>query len=154
MPSRSRSAPQPTVALLRVAYNALSREIFSAVTRAGAPGMRPAHGNVMEHLSYEDGLRLRDLAERASITAQSMGELIDELERVGYVRRRADRKDRRAKRVYLTDKGRLTVRAAGSAVVATERHIHRMLGAGDYASFRDTLERVIDAYRKPGPAAR
>jgi DNA-binding MarR family transcriptional regulator len=39
----------------------------------------------MEQLELEDGLRLTDLAARAGITAQSMGELVDDLEVKGYV---------------------------------------------------------------------
>jgi DNA-binding MarR family transcriptional regulator len=137
----------PTAALLRLAYNLLSREIFAAVAAAGAPGMRPSHGNVMEHLSYEDGARLRDLAERASITPQSMGELVDELERAGYVERRPDPSDRRAKRIYLTRAGRRSVKAAGAAVLETEARLTQVLGPGDYGRLRRLLDRVIEAYR-------
>ena len=101
----------------------------------------------MEHLSYEDGLRLRDLAERASITAQSMGELVDELERAGYVERRPDPSDRRAKRVYLTRTGRRSVQAAGAAVLETEARVRKVLGSGDYGRLRRMLDRVIEAYK-------
>lgn len=56
------------------------------------------------------------LAERASLRAQSVGELVDDLAAKGYVERRADPLDRRAKPVYLTDRGRTAVAASRVAV--------------------------------------
>lgn len=93
-------SPPPTNALLRTAYNAVSARIFAGV-KAGRDfdDLRPAHGNAMEQLELEDGLRLTEMAARAGITVQSMGELVDDLETKGYLERRADPTDRRAKRI-------------------------------------------------------
>jgi DNA-binding MarR family transcriptional regulator len=138
-----------TPALLRMAYNELSARIFAGVAGAGYDDLRPAHGNVMEHLSYADGLRLTDLAARAGMTAQSIGELVDDLERRGYVERRPDPVDRRAKRVHRTAKGTASVAVAGRAVREVEEELVRVLGEAGYRRLRRDLEAVDAAASRP-----
>ena len=112
--------PQPdpgeaTTTLLRTAYNAMSAAIYRHVEQAAGAGLRPAHGNALEMLAVEDGLRLTDIAAQAGMTTQSMGELVDDLVTKGYLRRQEDPADRRAKRIYLTGKGRQAADAGHAA---------------------------------------
>ena len=138
------SSPLPTNALLRTAYNAVSARIFAAV-KAGRDfdDLRPAHGNAMEQLELEDGLRLTEMAARAGITLQSMGELVDDLEAKDYLERRPDPKDRRAKRIHLTKRGRTNARIAKQAVADVEDHLAELLGQQDYQRLRRSLQQII-----------
>ena len=138
----------PTSALLQVAYNSLARRIFQFVAGQGFSDLRPSHGNVLEPLSYMDGQRLIDLAARAGMTPQSMGELVDDLERRGYVERHADPADRRAKRVHLTERGRVTRAAAAQAVTDMEARLEGLLGHATYMRLRALLTQVIDAHAR------
>jgi DNA-binding MarR family transcriptional regulator len=134
----------PTSALLRTAYNLLAARIFNAVvTGTEFDDLRPAHGNAMEQLELEDGLRLTDLAARAGITAQSMGELVDDLEKKGYLERRPDPADRRAKRIYLTERGRRNARIAKEATADVEAYLIDLLGQERYHQLRQTLEEIV-----------
>lgn len=136
----------PTSALLRTAYNALSARIFaSVVSDTDFDDLRPSHGNAMEQLEIEDGLRLTDLAARAGITVQSMGELVDDLEVKGYVERRPDPDDRRAKRIYLTDRGLKNTRVAKRATADVENYLAELLGEQHYLLLRRALEDIIAA---------
>lgn len=136
----------PSTALLRTAYNALAARIFASVVSGTAfADLRPAHGNAIEPLEIEDGLRLTDLATRAGITAQSMGELVDDLEAKGYVERRPDPVDRRAKRIYLTDRGRKNARVAKRATADVEHYLAELVGQQRYQLLRRTLEDIIAA---------
>jgi DNA-binding MarR family transcriptional regulator len=99
--------------------------------------LRPSHGNAMEQLELEDGLRLTDLAARAGITVQSMGELVDDLEAKGYVERRPDPDDRRAKRIY--------ARVAKRATADVENYLAELLGEQHYLLLRRALEDIIAA---------
>jgi DNA-binding MarR family transcriptional regulator len=134
----------PSSALLRAAYNALAARIFASVV-SDFDDLRPSHGNAMEQLELEDGLRLTDLATRAGITVQSMGELVDDLEVKGYVERRPDPDDRRAKRIYLTDRGQKNARVAKRATAEVENHLAELLGRQRYHLLRRTLEDIIAA---------
>jgi DNA-binding MarR family transcriptional regulator len=93
-------------ALLRVPYHAVLTHLDRRLSLE-FPDLRPAHMIALQHLDLPPAdSRLTDLAERAHITVQSMGELIDLLERRGYVDRVPDPADRRAKRIRHTDRGR------------------------------------------------
>lgn len=128
-----------------MAHNRLSRDIFEFVVGAGFSDIRRSHGSVMEQLTHDDGLRLSQLAARAGMTAQSMGELVDDLERLGYVERRADPADRRARRIFLARKGRASVKASAHAVANMERRLKAMLGRADYVRLRAALLDLIRA---------
>lgn len=56
------------------------------------------------------GSRLAELAEAAQVSKQTVGSIVDQLERSGYVRRVADPRDARARLVTVTPKGHELVR--------------------------------------------
>lgn len=134
----------PTVALLRVAYNEIAEEIGSAV-REVAPDQRPSHGAIMEQLDFMDGMRLTDLARGAHLTPQSAGELVDQLETLGYVERRPDPDDRRAKRIYRTARAKRATNAAITAAQRSDQAVRDLLGDQRYAQLRQDLEVIIHA---------
>src|SRR5258708_31108112 len=114
--STPRNSRSPSTAqLFRIAYNLLSQDVFDHVSASGFADLRPAHGNVLERLTFTDEARLSAMAAAAGMTAQSMGELVDDLERRGYVKRSEDPADRRAKLVRLTAKGRRSTAAAAES---------------------------------------
>jgi DNA-binding MarR family transcriptional regulator len=134
-----------TMTLMLTAYNRMAREVFRALKDAGFDDQRPAHGNVMEQLHYRDRQRLKDLADGAGVTPQSIGQLVDELEALGYVERKSDPTDRRAKLIILTSKGRRVVRAATVATAKLDRHLKRILGPKGFSALRGTLEAILSA---------
>jgi DNA-binding MarR family transcriptional regulator len=151
----ARPRPDPsTPTLLRTAYNVLSAAIYRAVSEAGATDMRPAHGNAMEMLAIQDGLRLTDIAARAGMAPQSMGEIVDDLVAKGYLSRREDPADRRAKRIYLTQKGRDTAQASRTALLEIERRISETLGTDTYQEMRRNLAAISKISQWKEPAER
>lgn len=137
----------PTAGLLGRAYNTLSAEIFDRVRSAGATDIRPSHGNVMEQLTMEEPLRLTDVAKRSGITAQSAGALVDELEELGYIERRPDPGDRRAKLIHLTARGRRNVDLAFDIVKEVEKELEHRLGKRSLAQLRRALIAMTESLR-------
>lgn len=145
--SQAPGAPKPgenTVALLGEAYSALGHKIVAGVVEAGFP-QRPAHSGVFAHIDVEGGTRLTELARRANITPQAMGELVDDLERMGYVTRSPDPRDRRAKLIVLTPRGVACVHAAFVTIAAIEGRLEELLGRGHVLALREALSRIIAA---------
>ena len=138
------SMDTPTVAMLRLAYHQLAKDVGAAV-RAVAPDQRPSHGSIMEQLDFEDGQRLTDLAEGAGMAPQSAGELVDQLEALGYVERRPDPEDRRAKRIYRTARAKRASEAAIDAAQESERELRQLLGAERLEALRADLKRIVEA---------
>jgi DNA-binding MarR family transcriptional regulator len=137
----------PTPRLLSLAYNRTSAAIYARLRGAGITDTRPSHGNVMEHLAFEDGLRLSDLSARAGMTPQSMGQLVDELEALGYVERRPDPSDRRAKKIHLTRKGKRSNQTEWKVVQEVEVALKEVLGQRKLNDLRRSLVEIIDELR-------
>jgi DNA-binding MarR family transcriptional regulator len=135
-----------TTALLGLAYMELGRRIVEGVNSAGFR-QRPAHSAVMAHIDIDGGTRLTTIAMRANITPQAVGELVDDLERLGYVVRQPDPDDRRAKRIVLTDRGRESVAAALDAIATLEAELEDLLGSDMLAELHDSLSRILTTSR-------
>jgi len=102
---------------------------------------------VMAHIDIEGGTRLSTIAARANITPQAVGELVDDLERLGYVVRQPDPDDRRAKRIVLTDRGRKSVAAALDTIATLEAELEDLLGSDQLAELHDSLSRILTTSR-------
>jgi DNA-binding MarR family transcriptional regulator len=90
-----------------------------------------------------EGSRLTDLAKGANMTPQAMGELVDELEGLGYVLRRPDPTDRRAKLITLTEAGRQCVSAGINTIGDIERRIDAALGVRRHRELRRMLLKLL-----------
>ena len=133
--------PEPnTLTLLSRLHLSLSRQVVEGVVAAGHP-IRASHSVVFGQID-DDGRRLTDLARGANMTPQAMGELVDELERSGYLVRRPDPSDRRAKLIMLTETGRACLAAGTDTIAAIEDRITQALGADGHGQLRDLLQRL------------
>lgn len=132
-----------TVAMLGRAYSLLGFQIVDGVVGAGFP-QKPSHSAVFAQIRPE-GSRLTALARGANMTPQAMGELVDELEALGYVERRPDPTDRRAKLIVLTPRGQECVAAGISTIEAIEERIDEVLGADGHAELRRLLSELLSA---------
>src|SRR5262245_15928645 len=124
--------------LLRDPYQEVVRRVSADLAAAGFDDVRPAHTAVFQHIEA-DGSRLTDLAARAQITKQSMGYLVDYLERRGYLERRPDPNDRRATLIGLTDRGWEQVRASLAVIAAIEDEWAGHLGDERMEQLRENL---------------
>lgn len=147
-PKRPRG--ENTTALLGLAYSALGHQIVDGVVAAGYP-QRAAHSAVFAHIDLA-GTRLGELARRANMTPQAMGELVDDLERRGYVIRRPDPNDRRAKLVVLTPTGLACVQAAQQTIADLESHLVDLLGEHRLRGLQRGLHDIIDLLLGEGAA--
>jgi DNA-binding MarR family transcriptional regulator len=124
--------------LLRAPFQEVVRRVSADMAGAGFDDLRPAHTAVFQHIEA-GGSRLTDLAERAQITKQSMGYLIDYLEQRGYLERRPDPSDRRATLISLTDRGWDQVRAALRIIATIEEEWTHGLGKPRMQQLRELL---------------
>ena len=72
--------------------------------RAQCVNMTRSQWSVLALLLREDGAQQKELAAMIDVTAITMTGLLDRMERDGWVVRKKDPQDRRAKRVFLTEK--------------------------------------------------
>jgi DNA-binding MarR family transcriptional regulator len=137
-----RSADAFTGTLLLHAFQGFERRLFEGYRQRGAKGLRPKHGAVIANLDAA-GTRPSVLADRAGMTRPAMGELIDELEAAGYVRRVADPADRRAKLIKPTAKTLARQELAKQVNAEIEATYKQRLGAAGYAELRRALADLV-----------
>ena len=131
------------ISLFRRTAQLMVAELVDRLVAAGYPDVPAATHPVFENLD-RDGTRLTDLAARADMTHQSMGELIERLEHRGYVERRPDPGDGRARLVCLTAKGRQAVRVALREIRAIEANwTQAWEAAGLRSDLRTALEQAL-----------
>jgi DNA-binding MarR family transcriptional regulator len=82
------------------------------------------------------------LAERLEITKQGASQIADDMERRGYVERRADPSDARARLLHLTDRGEAALAAARKFHQAYERKLRRTFGDEAIDTMRDVLTQM------------
>lgn len=94
------------------------------VDRALKPlGITRSQWWVLAFLSRRDGMTQTALAADLDLTKVAIGGLIDRMEAGGFVERRADERDARARRVYLTRAGQKLVSTIRESVDAVESDI-------------------------------
>jgi len=86
-----------------------------------------AHIHITRHLAL-NGSRLTDLAQRAGMSKQAMGDLVTQCEAWGLVTRELDAHDRRAKKVIFTEDGLLWLGAFERAVTQAETEFRAAVG--------------------------
>src|SRR4051795_9851714 len=92
--------------LLRVPSQAVVNHCHRALNDAGFTDLRAAHMPVIMYIDHPPGgTTVTALAERAQMTKQSMGELVNYMEKRGYLERIPDPTDKRAKIICLTERG-------------------------------------------------
>jgi DNA-binding MarR family transcriptional regulator len=130
--------------LLRVPAHAVVRHVSRAFAEAGYPALRPAHMSIFQHVDHPPGgTRITELAERAQMTKQSMGQLITDMERLELVERIPDPTDQRAKIVRLTDAGWEMHEAASDIVKRLEADWSSRFGADNLSQLRLLLKALI-----------
>jgi DNA-binding MarR family transcriptional regulator len=135
--------------LCYIASRAMETRVFGALAAAGFGDITTAQGRVFARIGPE-GTRVTDLAERAGITKQTAGFLVDQLERAGYARRVPDPADARARLVQIAPRGKAAVAVAKVAEAAVEAEWTRHLGKQGASQLRRALSRlreITDPYR-------
>lgn len=142
------------ISLLRRTNHLMVDEITERLEASGFPDSPPSFHPIFENIDPE-GTRLTVLANRAGLTHQSVGEVVAELERRGYIERIPDPSDGRAKFVRLTDEGRALVRVAIQHIDAIEHEwTQRWRAAGLHGDLRSALHNALRDAAEPFRRAR
>jgi DNA-binding MarR family transcriptional regulator len=125
---------QPNIGLLCfIVYRAMEARVLADLAAAGFGDTTAAQGRVF-----------------ARITKQTVGFLVDQLERAGYVRRVPDPRDARARLVQIAERGRAAVEVARQTEAKVEAEWTAHLGEEATTQLRHALARlrdITDPYR-------
>jgi len=125
--------------LLFIPYRHMENRILQTLRDAGHDDVTLAQARVFQRIA-PGGSRLTDLAEQSQLTKQSVAGLVDELERMRYVRRVPDPDDRRARLIQIDKRGRQAAIAAQAAHDQIQSEWRSHLGTQRFNQLCETLE--------------
>ena len=142
--SRDLPADRPAVGqLLGRLLREFRTELFAPAAEGGYSDLRPPHLQIFGNVGV-DGIRLTDLALRAQLSLASTSELVSDLQRLGYLERRVDPSDGRARLIHPTARGRQALADAGDRVAEIEQRWADVVGPVEFERALRTLARLLD----------
>jgi DNA-binding MarR family transcriptional regulator len=147
MSADSSPPARPLPALLTLVKEAALHKMRDRLAEEGYGDIREGYGCVFGFIDIDEGSRLTELAERSGLTKQAVSEVIPELEQLGYLTREPDPRDRRAKIIKLTPKGRNACLTGRRLFAEIEREWAEQLGEDLLAGLREAAERIAAAER-------
>lgn len=115
-----------------------------ALTRALGPiDIKPPHLDILVNLYRFEAISQQELARKLLVGRSNMSMLLPQMEKRGLLERRADQRDKRVLRLFLTREGRMLTEKA--MVIQTDL-IEQMLSATpleDCTRMAETMERLI-----------
>jgi DNA-binding MarR family transcriptional regulator len=133
---------KPMIGLVGRVHREMRADMLGEAHRRGYTFIRQAHNDVFATLPLA-GARASDMAARAGITRQSMGEIIRELVELGLLEMQPDPTDGRAKVVTFTEAGLELTRGGLEHIIDLEQALADELGAEDYETARRVLEGIV-----------
>lgn len=125
--------------------SALGREfqqqVLDRLRARGHADLRASHNAVLMNLDLA-GTRQSRIAERAGVTRQAIGQVVDDLEQLGYVIRSSDPDDGRAQQVGFTPRGRALLDEGSAVILELEAEWAARLEPGELDRLRDALVRL------------
>lgn len=145
------SATQPGTdlgILVLVAYQSFVRQLHADMAAHGFDDLGRSDGVVMRLLKAQPRT-VSALATLMEITPQGAAQIVDDMQRRGYVQRRPDPADARARLVELSERGRAAIGTAADFHRSVEAALVARHGAAAVAAVR----RVLDDLAAEAPAA-
>ena len=123
--------------LLFIPYRYMESAVMDAL-KAQGHDLPLNQARVFQRIS-PGGSRLAELAEAAQLPKQTVGSIVDQLERAGYVRRSPDPRDARARLVMITARGRQLVDISAPVVHEVEAAWQAHLGPARIQQLKEIL---------------
>jgi DNA-binding MarR family transcriptional regulator len=136
---------EPLCRLVAALGETLGDEMERRMAARGYPDITQTHGKNVFRVLDEDGTRLTELAARARMTKQAIGELVDQLEAMGYVERRPDPVDRRAKIVVPTAAGRKAQATARECLLEIDAEWAQQIGPERMGLLEEAMRELVGA---------
>lgn len=102
----SPKTPDPSVWLAFLLSQVGAHSAGRFADRLAPLGLKPPHAGILRAIDQADGLSQQAMVERLGVSPSRLVLLLDELERLGLVERRARPGDRRSYALHLTEAGR------------------------------------------------
>jgi DNA-binding MarR family transcriptional regulator len=107
-------------------------------------GLGPREFAVLRQVASDEGVSQQACGAALKVAPSRMVALVDDLEAKGFLQRRSNPEDRRARALHVTAKGRRALAKAFESVVRNETEIYAVLSDAEKAELRRLLQIVAD----------
>lgn len=128
--------------LLLQAARQFSARVCHKLGENNHPGLKSGHALVITTLD-RNGTRISALAERGAVTVQAMGQLVKEMEALGYLQRASDPTDARAVLILPTAQGHQLLADVERLIGEIENEQIEKVGREALIALRVTLEKML-----------
>ncbi len=138
---------QPLGRHLILVFREFELEVLDALHEAGYHDLTAADLDILRFIK-PGGSRAQDVARLAGITKQGVAKAVSDLESRGYVRRRADAADSRAKVIAFTRSGESLIGTAIDAIRRIEHRYQRIVGTRRVHELKRALRALFHDHRE------
>lgn len=142
--SKSRFPSPPPRGMIGPRVNCLSRMIrikFNEVLND--EGLFSGQQHIIMLLFHEDGQTVGQIAKRLGVAPATASVSIKRMEKSGFIKRKADEKDARTVKIFLTEKGRAIMENIHNKMNEQEKRITDGLDEEEVNQLSDILDKVI-----------
>ncbi len=130
-------------------YSAFVGRITDRLREETDGQIRAAHSPIFIYIE-DSGSTLTELAAKAGMTKPAMKELIDDVEASGYVVRRPNPNDRRAKLIFTTERGERMIERGRKFIAEIEAEWEKRLGKRRFKELKTAMRRILDLEKADG----
>lgn len=141
--------PQVIPAQLRRVNNLIFRKIGQIARTNGVEAVTPMHGWIMEYLyrNSDTPVFQRDIEREFSITRSTVTNILQLMERKGYIERQSVPRDARLKRLVLTEEGALLHEKTMHSLHQTDEFVSGLLTPEENAELLRLLNKLREGLR-------
>ena len=109
----------------------------------GLPKSKDSQGRILKIVGSHDGISQKKLQEIVGIKPGSLSEVLLKLEKVGYIERKQDKKDKRCQNVYITQAGRDAFEEIHKAHEEESAHVFDALSDKEKKTLLSLLDKLV-----------
>jgi len=118
----------------------------------GHLGLHRGQGFALLHLWHHDGIPQRELAQAMHIRAATVTNMLQRMERAGWIARQRDEDDQRVVRIFLTDKAKTVRRQAQAMFAEMESELCALYTDSERETLRELLLRLHRHFLEATPS--
>ncbi len=129
----------------------MSRSLMQKSVARGHDGLKLNWDTVFLNLDFREGSRIVDLAQINGLTKQAMSQIVAEIEQHGYVAKKDDPDDGRARKIMLTAKGKKLIQDSMEAYDELEAEYEGLIGREKLDQLIAIVSELVTARRQESP---
>lgn len=126
---------------LRVAMKKIDKNLSQQLENYG---VSIPQSFILFSLLEQDGATLKEIGNKTLIDSSSMTVLVDKLEKDELVERKLDSQDRRAIRVFITEKGQDIAEKVSKIGIKFNSQLYDLLGEGNQKEFIHGINNIVN----------